>query len=206
WLGPALPAQVLDAARDYLRAKDAAKRLRGAWVRYFGEDLHLHLTTFNGDFSGGQAPAVFAAGMALGPAPAALAQGVELGLGATGTGGNPLKLSSADQAKALDLRRLDYPFTERGAEPVFVAKAINGSWGFFNRALFNLYFNPDKGSGHRIEGNDFSAVVESVADLREGTPRVRTYGFGPAEGNELLALVTDPDDGGLSAVYAYRGR
>jgi fructose 1,6-bisphosphate aldolase/phosphatase len=35
---------------------------------------------------------------------------------------------------------------------------------------------------------------------------VRTYEFGPAETNELLALVTDPDDWRLSEVYAARGR
>jgi hypothetical protein len=28
----------------------------------------------------------------------------------------------------LELRYLDFPFTERGAEPIFVAKALNGSW------------------------------------------------------------------------------
>jgi fructose 1,6-bisphosphate aldolase/phosphatase len=108
--------------------------------------------------------------------------------------------------RALDLRVLTYPFTERGAEPVFVAKALNGSWGFFNRALFNLYFNPDKGSGHRIEGNDFLAVVESVADLEAGKSPVRTFAFGPSEANELLALVTDPDEWRLSEVYAVKGR
>jgi fructose 1,6-bisphosphate aldolase/phosphatase len=127
---------------------------------------------------------------------------LELGLGRAAIPGKPSRPREAD----LDLRQLDYPFTERGAEPVFVAKALNGSWGFFNRALFNLYFNPDKGSGHRIEGNDFLAVVESVADLRAGKAAVRTYAFGPAEGNELLALVTDPDEWRLSAVYAVRGR
>jgi fructose 1,6-bisphosphatase len=115
-------------------------------------------------------------------------------------------LKGAARETALDLRRLDYPYTERGAEPIFVAKALNASWGFFNRALFNLFFNPDKGSGHRIEGNDFRAVVESVADLEAGKADVRTFTFGPAEDNELLALVTDPDDWRLSEVYAVKGR
>ena len=26
-------------------------------------------------------------------------------------------------------------------------QTLNGSWGFFNRCLFNLFFNPDKGFG-----------------------------------------------------------
>jgi fructose 1,6-bisphosphate aldolase/phosphatase len=206
WLGPALPESVVEAAREYLHNNEPARRLRGVWVTAFGDDLHLHLTTFNGDFRGTEDPEAFAAGLAKMAALSALARGFELGLGRPGPTENPLGMTGPPQDAALELRRLVYPFTERGAEPVFVAKALNGSWGFFNRALFNLYFNPDKGSGQRIEGNDYVAIVESVADLRAGKPDVRTYAFGPAEGNELLALVTDPDDWRLSEVYAVKGR
>jgi fructose 1,6-bisphosphatase len=206
WLGAEIPDRVLQAARDYLRQKDSAKRLRGAWVKDFGEDLHIHLTTFNGDFSGNQSPGLYAFDHARAAALAALAKGFELGLGAHGQAISPLKLSGDALEKAIDLRQFDYPFTERGAEPIFVAKALNASWGFFNRAMFNLFFNPDKGSGHRIEGNDFAAVVESIQDLRAGKKEVRTFEFGVSDSNELLALVTDPDEWRLSAVYAVRGR
>src|SRR6516165_7047913 len=206
WLGPEIPREVLQAARDYLRTKDSAVRLRSTWVNAFGEDLHLHLATFNGDFSAGQDPAVYAFDLARSAAVAALAKGVEMGLASDGRGTSPLKLTGEAQDQALDLQRLDYPFTERGAEPIFIAKALNASWGFFNRALYNLYFNPDKGSGHRIEGNDFTAIVESVADLKARKAEVCTFEFGTSDGNELLALVTDPDEWRLSAVYACRGR
>ncbi len=206
WLGPQLPEAVAEAARAYLRGHDPARRLRGAWVMLFGDDLHLHLTTLRGDFPPGEDPAAFAAEVARGAALAALARGFGMGLEADAAADKPLELTGAAQEAALDLRRLDFPFTERGAEPIFVAKALNAGWGFFNRALFNLYFNPDKGSGHRIEGNDFLAIVESVADLRAGKSPARTYEFGPAQGNELLALVTDPDEWRLSEVYAVRGR
>jgi fructose 1,6-bisphosphate aldolase/phosphatase len=220
WLGPQLPESLATAAREYLRGHDPARRLRGAWVMLLGDDLHLHLTTFHGDFPAGEEPAAFAGAVAREAALAALAHGFKIGLGTATPTTNPLKLGGAAQEAALDLRRLDFPFTERGAEPIFVAKALNASWGFFNRALFNLYFNPDKGSGHRIEGNDFRAVVESIADLRSGKlpvgmsraragsdgGTVRTFTFGPAEGNELLALVTDSDEWRLSEVYAVRGR
>jgi fructose 1,6-bisphosphate aldolase/phosphatase len=205
-LGPALPEEVVEAARAHLRQHDPSRRLRGAWVTAFGDDLHLHLTTYNGDFEGGEDPAAFAGKLGEGAAVAALSRGLELGLGRPGPAAGPSPGRAAHPEAALNMRQLDFPFTERRAEPVFVAKALNGSWGFFNRALFNLFFNPDKGSGHRIEGNDFRAVVESVGDLRAGTGPARTYVFGPAEGNELLALVTDPDEWRLSAVYAVRGR
>jgi fructose 1,6-bisphosphate aldolase/phosphatase len=205
-LGPQLPEEVVEAARAHLKQHDASRRLRGAWVTVFGDDLHLHLTTFNGDFPSGEDPRVLAGALGKDAALAALARGFELGLGQRKSSGRSSRASGAQQEAALDLRQLDFPFTERAAEPIFVAKALNGSWGFFNRALFNLYFNPDKGSGHRIEGNDFRAVVEDVADLRASRSRVRSYVFDPAEGNELLALVTDPDDWRLSEVYAVRGR
>jgi fructose 1,6-bisphosphate aldolase/phosphatase len=206
WLGSELPPAVVDAARDYLHTHDLNRRLRGAWVRDFGEDLHLHLTTFNGDFPAGQEPAAFAEELGRGAAIAALSKGLDLGLGSTTNASNPMKSANADPVAALDWRQLHYPFTERGAEPLFIAKALNAGWGFFNRALFNLYFNPDKGSGHRIEGNDFLAVVESIYDLKSGRAGVRTFEFGPANSNELLALVTDPDEWRLTAVYAVRGR
>ncbi len=206
WLGLELPAEVVDAARTYLSTNDSARRLRGAWVMAFGDDLHLHLTTFNGDFPNGNDPFQFAAEVARATTLAALSKGFDMGLGPGTAEANPLRLTGQALIEALDLRQLDYAFTERGAEPIFVAKALNASWGFFNRALFNLFFNPDKGSGHRIEGNDFIAVVESIADLKAGKIGVRTYEFGPTDGNELLALVTDPDEWRLSEVYAVKGR
>jgi fructose 1,6-bisphosphate aldolase/phosphatase len=204
-LGPFLPEPVVAAARASLRRPESARRLRGSWVTVFGDDLHLHLTTFAPDQPAGETAQGFATRLAKEAALAALAEGRRLGLRGPQDGPNERQLD-AKALQTLDLRQLDYPFTERGAEPIFVAKALNASWGFFNRALFNLFFNPDKGSGHRIEGNDFGAVVESVADLEAGKSPVRAYTFGPGESNELLALVTDPDDWRLSEVYAVKGR
>jgi fructose 1,6-bisphosphate aldolase/phosphatase len=214
WLGPDVPEPVLEAARASVRENDPAGQLRGQWLTIFGDDLHVHLTTCNDDFPRRVPPPhchqddawAFALRLGRMAALAALARGFELGLGGGPAKSNPLNLAPAAQDAGLELRYLPYPYTERGAEPIFVAKALNGSWGFFNRALFNLFFNPDKGSGHRIEGNDFAAIVESVADLRKGKANPRTFRFGPAEANELLALVTDPDDWRLSEVLAVKGR
>jgi len=203
WLGPAIPDEVVQAATAHIAGHQHAARVRGVWLRAFGGDLHLHLSTFNGDFVAGGDPAGVCGELARGAALAALERGLALGLGRPGSP-KPGKVTDVDST--VELWRLDYPFTERGAEPIFVAKALNASWGFFNRAIFNLFFNPDKGSGHRIEGNDFRAVVENIADLRGGRSPVRAFEFGPADGNELLALVTDPDEWRLTEVYAVRGR
>src|SRR6516165_8472817 len=205
-LGPYLPEAVVEAARASLARPEVARYLRGAWVMAFGDDLHFHLTIFAHDLPASKSSANFALQAAKEAACAALARGCDLGLRGPLTKPDPRQLGITELETVLDLRQLDYPYTERGAEPIFVAKALNGSWGFFNRALFNLFFNPDKGSGHRIEGNDFRAVVESVADLRAGKVPVRAFTFGPAESNELLALVADSDEWRLSTVYAVKGR
>jgi fructose 1,6-bisphosphate aldolase/phosphatase len=204
-LGPELPEPVVEAARASLNRPEVAKLLRGRWVMAFGDDLHLHLTTYEADFPRGESAQAFATRVGIEAATAAVAKGRQLGLCGPLDAPGPRQLQDGDLVKALDLRQLDYPFTERRAEPIFVAKALNASWGFFNRALFNLFFNPDKGSGHRIEGNDFLAMVESVADLRAGK-RPRSFAFGPDAGNELLALATDPDEWRLTEVYAVKGR
>lgn len=210
WFGSELPSPVIEVAQQVLQTKVQTGILRGAWINAFGGDLHLHLTTFNGDFFEGgtyrENPSEVAAKLALEATLAALKKGAEMGLYHPVDGSNILNMPAAEQIQALGLRYLDYPFTERGSEPIYVAKALNASWGFFNRALFNLYFNPDKGSGRRIEGNDFLAVVESIADLKAGKASVRTYEFGPGHINELQALIADADEWRLSEVYAIKGR
>src|SRR5262249_10921109 len=133
-LGPYLPEPVVEAARASLRRPEVARRLRGAWVLSVGDDLHLHLTTAAADFTdgpaGASAPQAARAAAAAGPV-----AGRELGLRGPLVKPDPRQMGEAELATALDLRQLDYPFSERGAEPIFVAKALNGSWGFFNRAL-----------------------------------------------------------------------
>ena len=72
--------------------------------------------------------------------------------------------------------------------------------------MFNLFFNPDKGSGRRIEGNDYLGVVESIEDLTTGKENIRTYEFGPSDLNELVALIADAEEWRLSRVYAVKGK
>ncbi|MBI5487640.1 MAG: hypothetical protein HY905_09935 [Deltaproteobacteria bacterium] len=64
WLGGAIPDAVVEAARARLAAGLRARRLRGSWVRAFGGDLHLHLTTFADDFAPEEDPAAIALGLA----------------------------------------------------------------------------------------------------------------------------------------------
>ncbi len=181
-----LPSQIIDVAREVLDQKIEKGQLRGAFVQGFGRDLHMHLSTYNGDLQ--QADSLTVSGQAaLAAALKALEEAQAMGLGSA-EAEKISTLSPHKQATALNLRSLNFPYTERGAEPIFVAKAINASWGFFNRGFFNLFFNPDKGSGRRIEGNDFLAIVESIEDLKSNKPEVRTFEFGPGHVNELIAF------------------
>ena len=197
-----IPDEIVESARAEL--KDSL--FRGAWVQAFGDDLHIHLTTFNGDFlDASRDPVEMSLKAALKAGLAALATAVDSKLAQAGAA--ELLSQPADrQSEALSLRFLNLPYTERGAEPIFVAKAINGGSGFFNRAMFNLFFNPDKGSGRRIEGNDYLGVVESIEDLTAGKENVRTYEFGPGDLNELVALIADAEEWRLSRVYAVQGK
>lgn len=209
WIHGELPKQIVELARNELQGGQLENRLRGAWVRGFAGDLHLHITTYNEDF-------IVNGAYKNHPIEAAVRAAVDAGLIAleeaikmqrcSEAAKQILTLDSGQQSEALGTYYLNFPFTERGAEPIFAAKAINGSWGFFNRAVFNLFFNPDKGSGRRIEGNDYLGVVESIADLKSGRDDVRTYEFEPGNLNDLVALIADADEWRLSRVYAVRGK
>ncbi|MGH7753849.1 MAG: fructose 1,6-bisphosphatase, partial [Gemmatimonadales bacterium] len=123
------------------------------------------------------------------------------------------------------------PFTERGAEPIVIAKLMNGAAGAFNRMLFNLFFQPDTGSHQRLDGTRFIALVESAGDLAAGKAERRLFAFGdrprqdrlvliypfvvePLEFGcdqvgdwaELLSLIANPAEWVVSAVYAVQGR
>jgi fructose 1,6-bisphosphatase len=204
FVGGELPSQIVDVAREVLDLKITEGQLRGAFVQGFGQDLHMHLSTYNEDLQQTDSRTVTSQA-ALAAALKALEKARAMGLGSA-EAENISSLPPHNQATALNLRSLHYPYTERGAEPIFVAKAINASWGFFNRGLFNLFFNPDKGSGRRIEGNDFLGVVESIEDLRNDKPEVRTFEFGPGYVNEMIALIADADEWRLSRVHAVRGK
>ena len=204
FVGGELPSQIIDVAREVLDQKVQTGQLRGALVQGFGRDLHIHLSTHNGDLEQTDS-LIVASQAALAAALKALEEAQAMGL-ASAEAENIHTLPPHNQATALNLRSLNFPYTERGAEPIFVAKAINASWGFFNRGLFNLFFNPDKGSGRRIEGNDFLGVVESIEDLENNKPEVRTFEFGPGHVNELIALIADAEEWRLSRVYAVRGK
>lgn len=203
-LGLDIPLEIIDQAAQSLDEKIAAGQLRGGLTYGFAQDLHIHVTTHNSDLDS-TSPGTVAMQAALEAGLKALRHAQDIGL-ASDEITKTLSLDPQQQLSALGTSYLNYPYTERGAEPIYVAKAIGGSWGFFNRAIFNLFFNPDKGSGRRIEGNDFLAIVESIDDLRSGSSKVRTYEFGPEHTNELMALIADAEEWRLSHVYAVKGK
>ena len=95
WLGSGFPEWVVEAAREILRNGES-KRIRGSWVAAFGDDLHVHLTTFNGDFKASEDPAALAVHVARKAALAALGRGFEAGLCVPATKANPMTLTGAE--------------------------------------------------------------------------------------------------------------
>lgn len=136
-----------------------------------------------------------------------------------------------NQLRQLQVRTLRFPFSERGAEPILVAKLLSGALGGFNRMLFNLFFHPDKGSHQRLDGTRFIALVEHIPTLLRGEPKRRIYFFGDraeepilhliyphaagpvtveadqiGDWAEMLSLVANPSEWVVAAIYAVRGR
>jgi len=120
FLAGELPSQIIDVAREVLDQKIEEGQLRGAFVQGFGRDLHMHLSTYNGDLQ--QADSLTVSGQAaLAAGLKALEEAQVMGLGSA----EAEKISSLpphNQATALNLRSLNFPYTERGAEPIFVAR------------------------------------------------------------------------------------
>ncbi len=228
WLGglSSIPPEVVEAGRAVLQKAQQSGDIRDYRLYAFGQDLHLQINTLG---QGLHNPKVHR--LAYEVATAALTQAADSGLYRSLNGTDFFRLSPRERIVALHLRPVEFPFTERGAEPIVIAKLMNGAVGAFNRMLFNLFFHPDKGSHQRLDGTRFIAVVESVDDVVAGRTQRRLYAFGdrPQEERlfllypslqeplelsrdqigdwaELLSMIANPAEWVVSAVYAVQGR
>ncbi|MFN3477406.1 MAG: fructose 1,6-bisphosphatase, partial [Candidatus Methylomirabilales bacterium] len=143
WLGgvSSLPQEVVEAAHAVLYKAKQKGDIRDFRVYPFGRDLHLQINTLG---QGLHNPKVHR--LSLEAAAAALARAAEAGLYRPLDGQDFFSLSLRERITALQVRPLEFPLTERGAEPIVIAKLMNGAIGAFNRMLFNLFLHPDKGS------------------------------------------------------------
>jgi fructose 1,6-bisphosphate aldolase/phosphatase len=228
WLGgrSSMPLEVVEAAAEVLSHAQEMGTIRGFRTYPFAEDLHLQINTLG---KGLHDHEIYL--LAVNAAIASLSRAKEMGYYQAHKDQDFFDLSRKEQMRALHLRPVEFPFTERKSEPVLIAKLINGAVGGFNRMLYNLFFHPDKGSHQRLDGTRFLAVVESIEHLLSGEGRRRLYAFGdrPREETlyliypflkeplelkreqvgdvgELLSMIANPAEWVLSAVYAVRGR
>jgi fructose 1,6-bisphosphate aldolase/phosphatase len=228
WLGglSAIPNAMIEAARAVLSKAQRETLIRDFRVHAFGNDLHVQINTLGEGLHNAKIHK-----LAYEAANAALTEAQRSHLYHPINGQDLFRLGPDGRIAALRLRPVEFPFTERGAEPIVIAKLMNGAVGAFNRMLFNLFFHPDKGSHQRLDGTRFIAIVENVPELAAGKESRRLYAFGdrpqeeklfliypflkePLELNrdqvgdwgELLSMIANPVEWAVSALYAVQGR
>jgi fructose 1,6-bisphosphate aldolase/phosphatase len=228
WLGglSLLPQEIIGAVSSSLAKAREEGQIRDFLVYAFGRDIHLQINTLG---KGLHQPSVHK--LAWAALEAGMSTANDLGFYRPAPDEDFFSLPPERRLAALNLRMGEFPFTERGSEPIYIAKLINGAAGAFNRALFNLFFHPDKGSHQRLDGTRFIAVVENVPALMAGRKERRVFSFGdrpieeklfliypfsrePLEFNreqvgdwaELLSLIANPAEWVVSAIYAVNGR
>jgi fructose 1,6-bisphosphate aldolase/phosphatase len=228
WLGDmsALPGEILDGGRGILEKAKGKGELLDYRLYPFGRDLHLQLNTLGQGLHNLKVHR-----LAYEAAAGCLDRAAESGVYRPIQGLDFFGLSAGERIAGLHLRPVEFPFTERGSEPIYIAKLINGGVGSFNRMLFNLFFHPDKGSHQRLDGTRFIGIVENADDLQAGKRQRRLFAFGdrpleerlfllypflnePLEFHrdqlgdwaELLSMIANPAEWVLSAIYAVNGR
>lgn len=228
WLGgsSSIPDEVTAGARAVLEAAKQSREIKDYHVHPFGADLLIQTTALGVGLRPLQVHKLIRQAFH-----GALSRALNTGFYRPADGSDFFGLADKERCTGLGLRLLDFPFTERGAEPIFVAKMMQGGAGAFNRMLFNLFFHPDKGSHQRLDGTRFVAVVENAPDLRKAAGERRVYAFGDrpeeerlfllypfskgplefrrdqvGDWGEMLTLVANPVEWVVSVVYAVRGR
>jgi fructose 1,6-bisphosphate aldolase/phosphatase len=228
WLGEssAIPGEVMAAGKAVLEKAKQNGEIRDFRIYPMGRDLHLQLNTL-----GLGLHSLTVHRLAYEAAVASLSRAADAGLYRPIEGKDFFRLSTAERIAALHLRPVEFPFTERGSEPLYISKLMNGGVGAFNRMLFNLFFHPDKGSHQRLDGTRFMGVVENANDLLAGKTQRRLFAFGdrPLEEKlfliypflkeplvfdreqvgdwaELLSMIANPAEWVLTAIYAVNGR
>lgn len=229
WIGghTTIPESIIQTVRGRLEKAKLEGSILDFRVYPFAYDLFIEVTSFGCGLYDSAIHAVILESLREGLSDLEESGG-ERGDAATR---NAAAMGAGRLVSSLRLRPVDFPFSERQAEPIFIAKVMNGATGSFNRMLFDLFFHPDKGSHQRLDGARFIALVENIADIREMKEDRRVWVFGDrpdedilflvypfsqeplecragqvGDWGEMLSLIADPSEWAISAVYAVRGR
>ena len=225
---PEIPSSLVERGFNVLQQARESEQIRDFRIFPVGPDLLVELVTNGADERSRRTQAL----RALESAARAILEEAKRNALLRDTSWDPASAPVQTVCEKLNVRSLVFPYSERGAEALFVAKLIKGGPGGFNRMLFNLFFHLDKGSHQRLDGTRFVAVVEHLPSLGSDASRNRRiYLFGdrPEESTlcllypfaasplvtaashigdvpEMLSLVANPVEWVISAVYAVRGR
>ncbi len=216
-----IPDVVVKAITKKLDEYIAERKLLGAVVKDFGAtDIDIHVTHRYGEVNAAVQRLILDA----------MKEGVlkaqELGLLKEGIDINSMSL--ADLAKALRVKYQAHSITERGSEPVVMAKIVGAGIGAANIKLYHEFFMPGSTPLQKLgfvpKGKKgvrgFRAIVRKTEDVLKGNFDGPVWefevssAFEDAEGKkypskdesrELLALASQPNDFQIMAIYTVEG-
>lgn len=126
WLGGTArtPKEAVEGGPSVLERSCQLGDIRDFRIFPFGGDLHIQINTLGKGLHYPEAHK-----LAYQAATAAPARAAEFGFYQPVDGQDFFKLTVRERLTALGLRPVELPFTERGAEPIVIAKLINGAVG-----------------------------------------------------------------------------
>ena len=219
-----IPDAVVAAVRGKLDQDIAQGKLLGAVVNDFGAtEIEIHVTHRYGELNAAVQRLMLEA------MKAGVLKAQELGLLRKEI--DVISMSLDDLAKALRVKYEPHSITERGAEPIVIAKMIGAGIGAADIKLYHEFFMPgstplqklgfvpEVGDKDKPGVRGFRAIVRRTEDVLKGNFDGPVWEFEKSaactvkgkfypskdESLELLALASQPNDFQITAIYTVEG-
>ncbi len=121
-----LPQEIIEAATSFLSRARYEGQIRDFLIYPLGRDLHLQVNTLGKGLHQKSVHKIIWEALHT-----AMLKAADVGFYRALGGEDYFAMSWPDRLKALHLRTVEFPFTERGSEPIYIAKLINGAVGSF---------------------------------------------------------------------------
>ena len=220
-----IPDEVVDAVRKKLEQDKVQGKILSAVVKdYSGVEIDIHTTHRYGELNAAVHRLMLEAFRE------GILKAQELGLLREGASIDSMSLEDLTK-KALRLKTNEHSITERGAEPVVIAKIIGAGIGAANIKAYHEFFMPgatplqklgfvpEVGEKGKPGVRGFRAIVRRTEDVLKGNFEGPVWEFEKSaafkigekqypskdESLELLALASQPNDFIITAIYTVEG-